>query len=125
MMRDEHLIETCAASKLVFDGKILHVYVDDINLPNGGKGFREYIKHIGAVAVLPITDDGNVICVRQYRYAVGQVTLEIPAGKLDSVDENPDDAVRRELREETGAISGKLTYLGLYYGSPALLSEKN
>ena len=124
MMRDEHLKETCAASKLVFDGKILHVYVDDINLPNGATGFREYIKHIGAVAVLPLTDDGKVICVRQYRYAVGQVTLEIPAGKLDSPDEDHREATLRELREETGARCKKLTYLGTYLASPAILDEK-
>lgn len=124
MTRDEHLIESCASSKLVFDGKILHVFVDDIHLPNGAMGFREYIKHIGAVAVLPLTDDGCVVCVRQYRYAVGQVTLEIPAGKLDSAEENPQDAVLRELREETGARCKSLTYLGTYLASPAILDEK-
>ena len=124
MMRDEHLIETCAASKSVFEGKILHVFVDDINLPNGEKGFREYIKHIGAVAVLPLTNDGKVICVRQYRYAVGQVTVEIPAGKLDSPDEDPIEAALRELREETGARCKRLTYLGTYLASPAILDEK-
>lgn len=124
MMRDEHLIETCAASKSVFDGKILHVFVDDINLPNGERGFREYIKHIGAVAVLPLTDDGKVICVRQYRYAVGQVTTEIPAGKLDRPDEDPIEAALRELREETGARCKRLTYLGTYLASPAILDEK-
>ena len=124
MMRDEHLIETCAASKSVFDGKILHVFVDDINLPNGERGFREYIKHIGAVAVLPLTDDGKVICVRQYRYAVGQVTTEIPAGKLDRSDEDPVEAALRELREETGARCKRLTYLGTYLASPAILDEK-
>ena len=124
MMRDEHLIETCAASKSVFEGKILHVFVDDINLPNGESGFREYIKHIGAVAVLPLTDDGKVICVRQYRYAVGQVTTEIPAGKLDTPDEDLVEATLRELREETGARCKSLTYLGTYLASPAILDEK-
>ena len=124
MTPDQHLIETCAASKSVFEGKVLHVYVDDINLPNGGVGFREYIKHIGAVAVLPLTDDGNVICVRQYRYAVGEVTTEIPAGKLDSPDEDPREAALRELREETGAVCKELTYLGTYLASPAILDEK-
>lgn len=124
MIPNEHLKETCAASKLVFDGKILHVYVDDINLPNGAKGFREYIKHIGAVAVLPLTDDGKVICVRQYRYAVGQVTVEIPAGKLDTPNEDPIEAALRELREETGARCNSLTYLGTYLASPAILDEK-
>lgn len=124
MGKDEHLIETCTASKSVFEGKVLHVFVDDIDLPNGKKGFREYIKHIGAVAVLPLTDDGKVICVRQYRYAVGQVTVEIPAGKLDSPDEDPREAALRELREETGARCKDLTYLGTYLASPAILDEK-
>ena len=116
--------EKTLSSKLIFDGKVIHLHVDDILLPNGNTSIREYCTHNGAVCVIPITSEGEVICVRQYRYAIGKSILEIPAGKLDSVDENPDDAVRRELREETGAISGKLTYLGLYYGSPALLSEK-
>ena len=124
MGKDEHLIETCSASRSVFEGKILHVFVDDINLPNGARGFREYIKHIGAVAVLPLTDAGEVICVRQYRYAVGQVTTEIPAGKLDSPDEDPTAAALRELREETGACCKCLTYLGTYLASPAILDER-
>lgn len=116
--------EKTLSSKLIFDGKVIHLHLDDILLPNGNKGFREYCTHNGAVCVIPITSDGNVICVRQYRYAIGKPLLEIPAGKLDSIDENPDDAVRRELKEETGAISGSLTFLGIYYGSPAILSEK-
>ena len=116
--------EKTISSELIFDGKVIHLHVDKILLPNGNTSIREYCTHNGAVCVIPITSDGKVICVRQYRYAIGKSILEIPAGKLDSVDENPDDAVRRELREETGAISKKITYLGLYYGSPALLSEK-
>ena len=114
MIQDQHLIETCAASKSVFEGKILHVFVDDINLPNGERGFREYIKHIGAVAVLPLTEDGKVICVRQYRYAVGQVTVEIPAGKLDAPDEDPAKAALRELREETGALEFDIAPVCVY-----------
>ena len=116
--------EKTLSSKLIFDGKVIHLHLDDIILPNGNMGIREYCTHNGAVCVIPITSDGDVICVRQYRYAIGKHLLEIPAGKLDSIDENPDDAVRRELKEETGAISNKITFLGVYYGSPAILSEK-
>jgi ADP-ribose pyrophosphatase len=116
--------EKTLSSKLIFDGKVIHLHVDDILLPNGATGIREYCTHNGAVCVIPITSDGDVICVRQYRYAIGKPLIEIPAGKLDSINENPDDAVRRELKAETGAVSGNITFLGVYYGSPAILSEK-
>ena len=111
------------SSELIFDGKVVHLYCDKIELPNGKESVREYVKHIGAVCVLPITKDGEAVLVRQYRYAVGRMLLEIPAGKLDSKDEDPEDAVRRELREETGAVAGRLTYVGKYYSSPAILDE--
>lgn len=118
------LTEKQLTSENIFDGKVLHVRRDDIELPNGVKSMREYVKHNGAVAVIPITDDGNIILERQYRYAVGQTIIEIPAGKLDSVDEDPRSAALRELKEETGATPREMIYLGEYYGSPAILSEK-
>lgn len=121
--RDPRLFEEPIASEKIFDGKVLHVFRDTVALPNGKPATREYIRHVGAVCVIPITDEGEVICVRQYRYAVGQVLLEIPAGKLDSPDEDPDAAVLRELREETGAHCERLTSLGVYLGSPALIGE--
>ena len=85
---------------------------------------REYVKHIGAVAVLPLTDRGEVICVKQYRYAHRCVLTEIPAGKLDSREEDHVEAALRELREETGATCGRLTYLGLFRSTPAILDER-
>jgi len=116
--------ESCVRSRSIFDGKVLHVRFDEITLPNGAPATREYIRHVGAVCVLPLTEEGDVICVRQYRYATGEVILEIPAGKLDYKEENPDDAVRRELREETGAVCSRLTPLGWFYSSPALMDER-
>lgn len=115
--------ESMKSSELIFDGKVLHLYKDDIYLPDGREAFREYCRHIGAVCVVPITDGGEVICVRQYRYPVADVMLEIPAGKLDSRDEDPASAVLRELREETGATCKRLTFMGKYYSSPAILDE--
>ena len=111
------------SSELIFDGKVLHLYRDDIYLPDGSEGFREYCKHVGAVCVVPVTDEGEVICVRQYRYAIGRMLTEIPAGKLDSYDEDPREAALRELREETGATCKSLTYMDKFYSSPAVLDE--
>ena len=67
---DEEFVETEKSSELIFDGKVLHLYRDEIYLPNGKESFREYCRHIGAVCVVPVTDEGEIICVRQYRYAV-------------------------------------------------------
>ncbi|MBE6593256.1 MAG: NUDIX hydrolase [Ruminococcaceae bacterium] len=119
----EALEEKTLSSTPIFDGKVLHVRFDEITLPDGKVATREYCHHNGAVCVIPITDEGEVICVRQYRYPFHEDLLEIPAGKLDSPDEDPDDAVRRELREETGAMAKSFTYLGKYYPSPAILDE--
>ena len=115
--------ETQKDSTLIYDGKVLHVYRDSINLPNGKVGMREYCKHKGAVAVVPLTKDEKVVCIRQYRYALGRVTLEIPAGKLDYAAEDHREAALRELREETGYRTEDLTPIGNLSTSPALLTE--
>lgn len=112
------------SSQLIFDGKVLHLYRDEVYLPNGKEGFREFCRHNGAVCIVPITDEGEVVCVNQYRYAVDRMMLEIPAGKLDAPDEDPESAAIRELKEETGATCKNITYMGVYLGSPAILSEK-
>ena len=115
---DENLIEKKISSEDVFDGVLLHVKKDIVELPNGHTAPREWIKHPGASAVVPILPDGNIILVKQFRYPVNQVTLEIPAGKLDIEGEDPvevEDPVacaERELSEETGYTAGKIWKLG-------------
>ena len=121
---EKQLTETCLSSELIFDGRVVRLFVDTVALPNGESSIREYVRHIGAVAVLPLTEEGEVICVKQYRYAHGTVLTEIPAGKLDSADEDHREAALRELREETGAVPSSLTYLGLFRSTPAILNEK-
>ncbi|MBE6541305.1 MAG: NUDIX hydrolase [Ruminococcaceae bacterium] len=117
------LIEKTKESELIFDGVVVHLYRDTVTLPNGEEGIREYVKHVGAVCVIPITDDGEVILERQYRYAVGETLIEIPAGKLNSADEDPREAALRELKEETGITPRELIDMGIYYGSPAIMGE--
>lgn len=118
------LIEKMKKSELIFDGVVVHLYRDVVTLPNGNESLREYVKHLGAVCIIPVTDSGEIVLERQYRYAVGQTLIEIPAGKLDSADEVPAEAALRELREETGIIPNEIIDLGVYYGSPAIMGEK-
>ena len=120
---ESYFKETTASSELIFDGKVLHLYRDEINLPDGGRSFREYCKHNGAVCVVPLTREGEVICIRQYRYALDRVTLEIPAGKFDYIGEDHREAALRELREETGYTTETLVDIGPLATSPALLTE--
>ena len=122
-MNEKKLIEIENNSELIYDGKVLHVYKDEVVLPDGNIGIREYCKHQGGVCVLPLTDDGKVICVKQYRYAHRKCLLEIPAGKLESKDTDIRAAALRELKEETGAECDELIYLGKTYPSPALMDE--
>ena len=119
-----NLIEKNISSELIYDGKVVLLRKDTVELPDGNTAVREYVHHIGAVCVVPVTDDGDVILERQYRYAVGEILVEIPAGKLDYPGENWEDAARRELREETGAEARELIDLGDFYGSPAIMGER-
>ena len=89
----------------IYDGAVLHVVKDKILLPDGNTSYREFCLHKGAVAVIPITDDNEAVMVRQFRYAHHREFLEIPAGKFDFIGEDPLEAAKRELVEETGAVA--------------------
>ena len=109
---DENTIrEVPFASETIYDGKILHVERWQVTCPNGRSAVREIVVHKGAAAVVPVYPDGTTLLVRQHRVAVDRVTLEIPAGKLDSAGEDPLDCAVRELEEETGLRVGRMTLL--------------
>lgn len=117
------LTEKRLSGELIYDGKIVHLYKDKIELPDGKTSYREYIKHLGAACVVPVTDEGEVILTKQYRYPFSAVLTEIPAGKLDSKNEDPLDAAKRELKEETGAEAEEMIYLGEFYPTCAYTDE--
>ncbi|MDT8286659.1 MAG: NUDIX hydrolase [Elusimicrobiales bacterium] len=104
-------------------GKAVSFRVDEVRLPNGAKAVRGYMEHIGAVAVLPVLDDGRIVFVRQHRYPVGEDTLEIPAGKLNRAGEDAAARARAELREETGFTAARLTRLLSFWPSTAFSTE--
>lgn len=116
------LEEKQLSSTEIFDGVAIHLYKDEILLPNGKKGVREVVRHPGAVCVIPVTDDGDVVFVNQFRYAFNKVTLEIPAGKLEKGEDHLKAALR-ELSEETGLSAEKVVPMGELYTTPALIDE--
>ncbi len=118
------LTEKTKKREYIFDGKIIKVRRDEVTLPDGKDAFREVVEHRGGVCVLALTDDDRVLMVRQYRYPYGEVLPEIPAGKRDSLDEEPLECGKRELKEETGASAAKYTFLGEFYPSPGYTNEK-
>ena len=116
------LEEKKLSSEEIFNGVAIHLFRDEILLPNGNKGVREVVRHPGAVCVLPLTENGEVIFVNQFRYALNKVTLEVPAGKLEK-GEDPTEAALRELSEETGIEAKKIIPMGALYTTPALMDE--
>jgi ADP-ribose pyrophosphatase len=119
---DPGLVEKRLKKKTVYEGKSVDFCVDEIELPNGKSATREYMDHPGAVGVVPVLADGSIVLVRQYRYPVEQVTLELPAGKLDE-GEDALKCVARELREETGYTAETITPLLDYWPTPAFANE--
>lgn len=119
----EDLTERAVSSQQVYEGCLLDVRRDEVRLPNGKTSVREYIKKCGAVCIVPLFENGDVLLEKQYRYPMGEVYTEIPAGKMDPGELDPEAAARRELREETGAEAGKLIYLGTLSPCCAYSSE--
>ncbi|MGM9642714.1 MAG: NUDIX domain-containing protein [Eubacteriales bacterium] len=106
-----------------YEGRILTMVVDRVETPDGKEAVREHVLHPGGVSIVPLNERGEVLCVRQYRYAHGRVFLEIPAGKLEPGETDRRAAALRELREETGATCETLTHIGDFIPSPAILGE--
>jgi len=116
------LKETRLAGEFVFDGKLLKVHRDRVRLPDGGEGVREYIRHPGACAIVPLFDDGRVLLERQFRYPHGREFIEIPAGKLEPGEPHLETA-KRELLEETGYTAREWTRIGVIHPAIAYTDE--
>lgn len=110
-------------SDYVFEGKLINVRIDTVQIPGSGNREREIVEHPGAVAILPVLEDGRMVLVRQYRPAVGRELLEVPAGTMEP-DERPEDTARRELTEETGYAHGSLRKLVQFFVSPGWCNEE-
>ena len=121
---DSQLRETFVSSEEIYPGKIIRVETWQVALPNGGTALREIVRHNGASAIVPVDDAGMVTMVRQYRVPIDQCTWEIPAGKLDSLTEDPFDAAKREREEETGLQAEHWQKLTSVYTTPGFCNEK-
>ncbi|MEL4229192.1 UNVERIFIED_CONTAM: NUDIX hydrolase, partial [Staphylococcus pseudintermedius] len=118
-----HFEEKTISKESIYKGKIIEVEKHKVSLPNNETAYREVVKHNGAVAICALTPDQQVILVKQYRKALEQELLEIPAGKLEP-GEDRESAAMRELEEETGYKAKKLTLIGEVYGTPGFSNEK-
>ena len=113
-----HLFEKTVSSELIFDGKIITVKKDRAELENGEVVTRELVVHPGGVCIVPVTEEGEILMVKQFRYPFQEALTELPAGKLE-FGEDHREAGLRELREETGMVCEKFEYLGVCYPSVA------
>jgi len=108
----------------LYKSKSYSFRVDTVVLPNGNKTKREVLTHPGGVAILAVSEDKRIAVVKQYRYAIDKITIEIPAGKMDKIpDEQPLETAKRELKEETGLEASVFEYLGAIYPSPGIMTE--
>ncbi len=116
------MAEKTLSSRMVFEGRAVKLRIDSVKLPSGRETTREIVEHENCVAIVVLDDADNVLLVKQYRKPVEKDLLEIPAGGIDP-GESPEDAVRREMREETGFLPQKLAKLGGFYSSPGFCTE--
>lgn len=119
---DPRFEEKIVEDRLRWRGKIFEARTLDVHLPNGSSGYREVVRHHGGAGVVALDDDGRICLVRQYRVALGRMTLEIPAGKLE-LGEDGASCAARELAEETGLLAGRLERLVCVLGSPGFTDE--
>lgn len=120
---EKNLRETQISSEQIVDGLLMKAWRDEVRLPNGKTAVREYIRHPGAAIMVPLFANGDTILVKQFRYPVGKVFIELPAGKLDG-GEPLEEAAQRELAEEAGFTSGKLTLVSEFYPCIGYSNEK-
>lgn len=114
--------EKTISTENIFDGKVIKVEIANIELPNGKTATREIVRHKGAVGILAITEENKIILVKQYRKALEQMIIEIPAGKLE-INENPEACAIRELKEETGYTASNINFIHKFYTSPGFANE--
>lgn len=118
-----HLEEKQLSKEYIYNGRVINLRKDIALLPNGNTATREIIEHNGGVCVAALTDNNEVLMVKQFRYPYSEVIMEIPAGKRDSVNEDPLECGKRELKEETGATAEKFISLGELYPTPGYCGE--
>lgn len=122
MKNKDHLIEKELSSEEVYKGKLLHVFYDHARLPDGETSTREWIKHPGACAIVPIFENGDIMMIHQYRYPAKKIFLEVPAGKIDK-GEDIQETARRELLEETGLTASDFYNIGHFYPAIGYANE--
>ena len=118
-----NLTEKQLTKEYIFKGKIINVRRDTALIPDGSTAIREVVEHNGGVCVAALTDNNEVLFVKQFRYPYMEEVLEIPAGKRDSLDEDPLECGKRELKEETGATAKRFVDLGQLYPTPGYCGE--
>ncbi len=116
------LFEKTVKSETIYQGKVIHLHLDEVQLPNGKSASREIVRHPGAVAIIAITPEKRMVFVRQFRKPLDKTILEIPAGKLEK-GEDPLDCAKRELIEETGYQAEEVNFVNKFYTSPGFADE--